>query len=78
MLLFVLTVSLSCRLENYRGAKTDESKQDNLLPVSHTCMFSLELPRYSNLDAMTEKVTVAMVHCAVIDGDGMGRCVVCL
>jgi len=61
------------RLENYRGAKTDENKQDMLLPVSHTCMFSLELPKYSTLDIMTERVTFAMVHCAVIDGDGLSR-----
>eukprot|EP00455_Lapot_gusevi_P019599 TRINITY_DN2092_c0_g3_i1.p1 TRINITY_DN2092_c0_g3~~TRINITY_DN2092_c0_g3_i1.p1 ORF type:complete len:1184 (-),score=414.41 TRINITY_DN2092_c0_g3_i1:81-3632(-) len=44
---------------------------DHMFPIAHTCFFSVELPRYSNLDIMTERVTFAMTNCTEIDGDGM-------
>jgi len=42
---------------------------DNYLPVAHTCFFQLELPEYSNIDIMYEKVMYACTHCTSIDGD---------
>jgi hypothetical protein len=45
---------------------------DSALPISHTCFFSIELPDYSTLDVMTERVTFAMINCLAIDGDGNG------
>jgi hypothetical protein len=41
-----------------------------MLPVTHTCFFSIELPRYNNLDAMTDRMTYAMMTSTEIDGDG--------
>ena len=38
-------------------------------PVAHTCFFSLELPAYSTLDIMKEKLRYAIFNCEAIDGD---------
>eukprot|EP00455_Lapot_gusevi_P051944 TRINITY_DN784_c0_g2_i4.p1 TRINITY_DN784_c0_g2~~TRINITY_DN784_c0_g2_i4.p1 ORF type:complete len:284 (-),score=93.09 TRINITY_DN784_c0_g2_i4:152-1003(-) len=43
---------------------------DQMLPITHTCFFSIELPAYSSVDIMTERVTYAMNSCGAIDGDG--------
>jgi hypothetical protein len=42
---------------------------DDYLPISHTCFFSLELPRYSSLEIMHEKILYAITHCIAIDAD---------
>eukprot|EP00468_Gymnochlora_sp_CCMP2014_P007996 CAMPEP_0167753612 /NCGR_PEP_ID=MMETSP0110_2-20121227/7813_1 /TAXON_ID=629695 /ORGANISM="Gymnochlora sp., Strain CCMP2014" /LENGTH=2584 /DNA_ID=CAMNT_0007639403 /DNA_START=9 /DNA_END=7763 /DNA_ORIENTATION=+ len=42
---------------------------DQYLPVAHTCFFQLELPEYSNVDIMYEKMMYACTHCTSIDGD---------
>jgi len=39
------------------------------LPVSHTCFFSVEMPAYTSLDIMTQKVLLAINNTGVIDGD---------
>jgi E3 ubiquitin-protein ligase HERC2 len=48
------------------------SPADNYLPVSHTCFFSLELPAYSTIEIMREKITYAIYNCQAIDGDDTG------
>jgi hypothetical protein len=47
----------------------NKSPADNYYPVSHTCFFSLELPRYSSLQIMKEKLRYAIFNCEAIDGD---------
>ena len=47
----------------------NKSPPDAYFPVAHTCFFSLELPRYTNLDVMKEKLRYAIYNCQVIDGD---------
>jgi len=42
---------------------------DQILPVSHTCFFSLELPRYSSKQVMREKLMYSIVNCTAIDAD---------
>ena len=42
---------------------------DAYFPVAHTCFFSLELPAYSSLEIMKEKLRYAMFNCEAIDGD---------
>jgi hypothetical protein len=39
------------------------------LPISHTCGFSLELPKYSSKEAMREKFIYAITNCQAIDLD---------
>jgi len=39
------------------------------LPISHTCFFSVEMPMYTSLDAMTSRIRLAMDSTGVIDGD---------
>jgi hypothetical protein len=42
---------------------------DEYLPVAHTCFFSLELPIYSSLEILKEKLLYAILNCVAIDGD---------
>jgi hypothetical protein len=42
---------------------------DGTLPVSHTCFFSIELPRYSSAKVMREKLLYAINNCVAIDAD---------
>eukprot|EP00466_Bigelowiella_natans_P010730 jgi/Bigna1/53877/estExt_Genewise1Plus.C_250106 len=46
---------------------------DNWLPIAHTCSFGIELPKYTNYDAMCEKIIKAMNYCHSIDADGTMR-----
>jgi len=39
-------------------------------PRSHTCFFTVDLPLYTELEAMTEKVKYAIMNCMAIDTDG--------
>jgi hypothetical protein len=42
---------------------------DKVLPLSHTCFFSIELPSYSSRKVMREKLLYAITHCKAIDTD---------
>mmetsp|Transcript_34570 Transcript_34570/g.56303 ORF Transcript_34570/g.56303 Transcript_34570/m.56303 type:complete len:817 (+) Transcript_34570:137-2587(+) len=46
---------------------------DLMLPVSHTCFFTLELPRYSSKDIMHKKLLYAINNCTAIDTDHMAQ-----
>eukprot|EP00455_Lapot_gusevi_P057883 TRINITY_DN998_c0_g1_i5.p1 TRINITY_DN998_c0_g1~~TRINITY_DN998_c0_g1_i5.p1 ORF type:complete len:424 (+),score=132.75 TRINITY_DN998_c0_g1_i5:103-1374(+) len=46
------------------------SNPDKKLPISHTCFFSIEIPEYSNIDIMTDRIRYAIHNCTGIDGDG--------
>ncbi len=39
---------------------------DRMLPIAHTCFFSIELPAYTTLDAITDRVSFAMVWCTIL------------
>jgi len=56
------------KIQNYNPPR-NVGDVNKMLPVSHTCFCSLELPRYTNLDAIVDRLTYAMQNCAVIDGD---------
>lgn len=43
---------------------------DKFLPISHTCFFSVEMPRYSSAQVLRERLLYAMYNCQEIDGDG--------
>ena len=47
---------------------TDGDPND-YLPVSHTCFFQLDLPRYTDADIMYTKLVYAITHCGSIDTD---------
>lgn len=42
---------------------------DNALPISHTCFFSLELPRPSSKEILRSKLLYAINNCMAIDAD---------
>mmetsp|Transcript_3581 Transcript_3581/g.6232 ORF Transcript_3581/g.6232 Transcript_3581/m.6232 type:complete len:1228 (+) Transcript_3581:1-3684(+) len=50
----------------YGAAPTPE---DSLLPFAHTCYFTIDLPRYSSVEATRRKLLFAIEHCIEIDGD---------
>jgi len=49
-----------------------KSPADSYFPSAHTCFFSLELPSYSSLDIMKNKLRYAIFNCQAIDGDDTG------
>lgn len=46
-----------------------DSVDDNLLPVAHTCFFSIDLPNYSCQEVLSQKLHFAILHCTAIDAD---------
>jgi len=48
---------------------SSRTNSDETLPVSHTCFFQLELPRYSCLEVMRKKILYAITECRAIDTD---------
>jgi hypothetical protein len=55
--------------QKFKIQSFDRNPPDNYFPVAHTCFFSLELPRYSSLEIMKEKLRYAIFNCQAIDGD---------
>ena len=55
--------------QRFKLQSFSRSPADQYLPVAHTCFFSLELPRYSTIEIMKEKLRYAIFNCAAIDGD---------
>jgi hypothetical protein len=43
--------------------------RDGMLPVAHTCFFSLDLPPYSTYEVTRSKILYAIVNCQAIDAD---------
>ncbi|CAF3022399.1 unnamed protein product, partial [Rotaria sp. Silwood2] len=43
---------------------------DKTLPRAHTCTFVLDLPEYSTIDIMYDRLNYAITYCTTIDGDG--------
>jgi hypothetical protein len=59
----LVCVSLSLSLQRLQGG-------NEAYPRSHTCFFTIDLPLYTNLASMTEKVKYAIMNCMAIDTDG--------
>lgn len=47
-----------------------EDTGDETLPIAHTCNESLDLPDYSSVEIMKQKIRMAMNLCGEIDDDG--------
>ena len=47
----------------------DTRSPDTHFPVSHTCFFSMEWPRYSSFAIAKAKLLYAIVHCTDMDMD---------
>jgi hypothetical protein len=48
---------------------TAPDNSDETLPISHTCFFQLELPRYSSAEVLKRKLLYAITECREIDTD---------
>ena len=42
---------------------------DISLPVSHTCFFTIDIPKYSSADILYNKLIYAIRFCGEIDND---------
>eukprot|EP01016_Furgasonia_blochmanni_P041212 TRINITY_DN5323_c0_g1_i4.p1 TRINITY_DN5323_c0_g1~~TRINITY_DN5323_c0_g1_i4.p1 ORF type:complete len:177 (-),score=49.66 TRINITY_DN5323_c0_g1_i4:511-1041(-) len=42
---------------------------DSSYPVSHTCFFQIDLPRYTSKEILAERLRYAIHNCLAIDGD---------
>lgn len=60
--------SRKLKIEAFTPRGRSTATQDESLPVSHTCFFSLELPKYSTIEILREKLTYAITNCVAIDG----------
>lgn len=49
--------------------RSSSGNADAMLPVAHTCFFTLDLPGYSSYDTLRSKLLYAIVHCQAIDTD---------
>jgi len=52
------------------GHSRSRSNPDAWFPIAHTCAFSVEMPKYTNIESMTEKIKWAMYNCTTTDADG--------
>eukprot|EP00468_Gymnochlora_sp_CCMP2014_P011319 CAMPEP_0167765182 /NCGR_PEP_ID=MMETSP0110_2-20121227/14520_1 /TAXON_ID=629695 /ORGANISM="Gymnochlora sp., Strain CCMP2014" /LENGTH=113 /DNA_ID=CAMNT_0007652817 /DNA_START=123 /DNA_END=464 /DNA_ORIENTATION=- len=52
------------------GHSRSSSNPDGWFPIAHTCGFSVELPKYTNIDIMTKRIKWAMNNCQSTDADG--------
>ena len=57
----------------HRISIMSHGKPDVALPTSHTCFFSIDIPRYSSYDNLKSKLKYAITHCQAIDTDGAPR-----
>ena len=55
--------------QRFKLQSFNKQPADAYYPVAHTCFFSLELPRYSSLELMKQKLRYAIFNCEAIDGD---------
>ncbi len=49
------------------------SDNNGALPVSHTCFFTLDCPRYTSYEILREKLIYAMKNCMEIDADNQAE-----
>eukprot|EP00817_Percolomonadidae_sp_ATCC50343_P004585 CAMPEP_0117432450 /NCGR_PEP_ID=MMETSP0758-20121206/11934_1 /TAXON_ID=63605 /ORGANISM="Percolomonas cosmopolitus, Strain AE-1 (ATCC 50343)" /LENGTH=1620 /DNA_ID=CAMNT_0005222371 /DNA_START=1141 /DNA_END=6003 /DNA_ORIENTATION=+ len=49
--------------------KLSRKNPDQVLPLSHTCFFSIELPPYSSKSVLKRKLLYAITNCKAIDTD---------
>jgi E3 ubiquitin-protein ligase HERC2 len=64
-----LPLTASAFPQRFRLQSFNKRPADAYYPVAHTCFFSLELPHYSSLELMREKLRYAIFNCEAIDGD---------
>lgn len=64
-----LPLSKSGFKQKFRIKPFGRHPPDRFLPEAHTCFFQLDLPAYSTVAIMKEKLTYAAFHCQAIDAD---------
>ena len=67
-----LPLDLESFHQKFKIQSSQKSPADSYFPLAHTCFFSLELPSYSSLEIMKNKLRYAIYNCQAIDGDDTG------
>jgi hypothetical protein len=67
-----LPLNLESFNQKFKIQSFQKSPADSYFPLAHTCFFSLELPSYSSLEIMKNKLRYAIFNCQSIDGDDAG------
>jgi hypothetical protein len=57
------------KISNHSKSLQNPARVDDYLPDAHTCFFSLDLPRYTTMDAMYKKMLYAITTCISTDAD---------
>mmetsp|Transcript_9826 Transcript_9826/g.22480 ORF Transcript_9826/g.22480 Transcript_9826/m.22480 type:complete len:829 (+) Transcript_9826:2263-4749(+) len=55
---------------NFKITRLSCRQPNEAMPQSHTCFFTIDLPEYTSLEAMSHKVRYAIENCTAIDNDG--------
>ena len=56
-------------INTLHSSSNDPDANDKLLPVAHTCFFTIDLPNYTSYDILRSKVLYSIVNCQAIDTD---------
>lgn len=46
-----------------------DGEPDKMLPIAHTCFFSLNIPEYSSFEVMRERILYSIANCLEMDAD---------
>ena len=57
------------KISKHTKSISNAHRVNEYLPTAHTCFFQLDLPKYTNIDAMYKRILYAITHCSAIDGD---------
>jgi hypothetical protein len=58
------------KIAAHSKSNQNSANVNNYLPDTHTCFFTLDLPRYTSMETLYNKMLYAIVNCVSVDGDG--------
>mmetsp|Transcript_8843 Transcript_8843/g.14995 ORF Transcript_8843/g.14995 Transcript_8843/m.14995 type:complete len:103 (-) Transcript_8843:3-311(-) len=64
-----LKIPADCSDLAYKHQISTSCQDENALPESHTCFFTIDFPKYSSYEIMKDRLTKAIEMCGEIDAD---------
>jgi hypothetical protein len=55
--------------KNFQLTRMGKSDPDHALPAAHTCFFTIDLPEYTTINVLRERLVFAITHCQAYDID---------
>lgn len=65
-----LPLNVSGFSNKFKIQNLNKSPPDKYLPESHTCFFTVDIPKYTSKEVLLAKLKYAVHNCTSIDGDG--------